>query len=352
VIYHEIDDERGHAWTHQSLAWVAFQSGDFEDAETQLLEAEERFDAIGDRSGVSWAQGLRAYVSYFLRRFDDAETLALAVESEARRWGQPWPALMMQTLLANLRLWTGRLGEAEQLAERALAGFREMNDRFGVMQALSPLNRARVGLGKKADAKRGVEEAISLGHSFGELSMALQGAAGVAVHIGAAEQALDLALQVLDRHQSTGTTQNEAWVLLALARCQNGDVDGAMAAIEELDVDDFPFGQSARALVRAVAGEVDGARADAEAVEQVRGASYFDLAVSRLGGVIAADRSGDTVESERWLELFGSLASSVGDVVFMGVAQALGDRGADGDDREPPVLAPGWRTIIDSTIVG
>ncbi len=352
VIYHELDDERGHAWTHQSLAWVAFQSGDFEDAETQLLEAEERFDAIGDRSGVSWAQGLRAYVSYFLRRFDDAETLALAVESEARRWGQPWPALMMQTLLANLRLWTGRLGEAEQLAERALTGFREMNDRFGVMQALSPLNRARVGLGKKADAKRGVEEAISLGHTFGELSMALQGAAGVAVHIGAAEQALDLAMQVLERHQSTGTTQNEAWVLLALARCQTGDVDGAMAAIEELDVDDFPFGQSARALVRAVAGEVEGARADAEMVEQVRGASYFDLAVSRLGGVIAADRSGDTVESERWLELFGSLASSVGDVVFMGVAQALGDRSGVSDDREPPTLAPGWRTIVDSTIVG
>ena len=35
-IYHEIDDERGHAWTHQNLAWVAFQSGDFADAEQQL----------------------------------------------------------------------------------------------------------------------------------------------------------------------------------------------------------------------------------------------------------------------------------------------------------------------------
>ena len=38
-IYHEIDDERGHAWTHQNLAWVAFQSGDFADAEEQLIEA-------------------------------------------------------------------------------------------------------------------------------------------------------------------------------------------------------------------------------------------------------------------------------------------------------------------------
>jgi class 3 adenylate cyclase/tetratricopeptide (TPR) repeat protein len=351
-IYHQIDDERGHAWTHQSLAWVAFQSGDFADAETQLLEAEERFEAIGDRSGVSWAQGLRAYVSYFLRRFDDAETLAMAVESEARRWGQPWPALMMQTLLANLRLWTGRLADAEELAERALTGFREMNDRYGVMQALVPLNRARAGLGKKADAKRGVEESMSLGQSFGELSMALQGAAGVAVHLGAGEKALEIADEVLERHRSTGTSEHEAWVLQALARLQVGDVDGAMAAIEEIDVDDFPFGQSARALVRAVMGDVEEALADADAVEAVRGASYFDLAVARLAGVVAASRHGDPTESRRRLELFTTLATEVGDVVFASIAQVLDDRGAEATDHEPPTLPPGWRTIVDSIIVG
>ena len=27
-IYHRIDDERGHAWTHQNLAWVSFSGGD------------------------------------------------------------------------------------------------------------------------------------------------------------------------------------------------------------------------------------------------------------------------------------------------------------------------------------
>src|SRR3954462_13066133 len=114
---------------------------------------------------------------------------------------------MMQTLLANMRLWTGRLAEAEQLAERALTGFREMNDRFGVMQALGPLNRARAGLGKKADAKRGVEESVALGKQFGELGLALQGAAGVAMHLGIAEQALTLAEQVIQRNSETGVNQ-------------------------------------------------------------------------------------------------------------------------------------------------
>jgi hypothetical protein len=140
-------------------------------------------------------------------------------------------------------------------------------------------------------------------------------------------------------------------VLQALARLQVGDVDGAMAAIEEVDVDDFPFGQSARALVRAVMGDVEDALADADAVEAVRGASYFDLAVARLAGVIAASRNGDAAESRRRLELYTSLTSEVGDVVFAGIAQVLDDRGAEAD-REPPTLPPGWRTVVDSIIVG
>ena len=127
------------------------------------------------------------------------------------------------------------------------------------MQALGPLNRARAGLGKKADAKRGVEESIALGKAFGELGMALQAAAGVAMHLGYGERVLTLAEQIIERNRETRHEQpDEAFVLLALARCQLGDVDEAMAAIEHVDVDDFPFGLGARALVRAVAGEHDG----------------------------------------------------------------------------------------------
>ena len=355
-IFHAINDERGHAWTHQNLAWVAFQSGDFDDAEVQLIEARERFENLGDRTGMSWAEGLQAWVSYFQRRFDDAEELALSVEADARRWGDTWPALMMQTLLANLRLWTGRLAEAEQAAERALAGFREINDRYGLMQALAPLNRARAGLGKKADAKRGVEEAISLGKGFGELGMALQGAAGVAMHLGMGEQALTLAEQVIERHRSTGTSLNEALVLLALARCQVGDVDQAVAAIEQVDVEDFPFGQAGRALVRAVAGDADGARSDAEDVERARSASYFDLAIARLGGALASDRAGDEEQSQRWVDLLTALSSTVGDVVFIAIAQVLregpSERALHVDGAESSPLANGWRRIVDPFIVG
>ena len=351
-IYHDIDDERGHAWAHQNLAWVAFQGGDFNEAEVQLAEAQQRFQELGDHTGVSWAAGLQAWVSYFQRRFDEAEELALAVESDARRWGDPWATLMMQTLLANLRLWTGRLADAEQFAERALAGFREVNDRYGVMQALGPLNRARAGLGKKADAKRGVEESIALGDTFGELGLALQAAAGVAMHLGQGELAVTLAEQVLERAATSGMSPDEGYVLLTLGRCQIGDADGALEAIDHVDVEDFPFGRSARALARAIGGDHDGAIEDAEQVEQERGASYFDLSVARLAGVIACDRAGNVRGSRRWLDSLTSLASSVGDVVFVAVAQRLHERPVSETASEPSTLAAGWRRVVDAVVVG
>ena len=84
-----------------------------------------------------------------------------------------------------------------------------------------------------------------------------------------------------------------------------------------------------------------------------RGASYFDLAVARLAGVLAAGRAGDDAASRRWLEQLGTLASSVGDVVFVAIAQLLSDRPAvPADPGDSGSVAPGWRRIVDSVVVG
>jgi len=342
-IFHTIDNERGHAWTHHNLAWVAFQTGDFEHAEQELIEACARFDALGDQVGVNWAEGLRAFVLYFQRRFDEAEELATSITFDARRWGDLWAALMMQSLLANLRLWTGRLAEAEQLGERALAGFKEIDDHFGVMQALAPLSRARAGLGKVAEAQRGSEESVALGHSFGELGMALQGAAAVALHLGEAERALVLVEQVMERNRATGSANNEATVVRAVALCQLARFEDALSAIESIEVEDFPFGQSARALVRALNGDGAGAIRDAEAVESMRGPSYFDLGLARLGATLGAGALGDARARQVWLERLATTASTAGDVVFVGLAQALAD---DGAMRGATATGPGWRRLV------
>jgi tetratricopeptide (TPR) repeat protein len=342
-LYERLGDERGRAWAGHNMAWAAFQGGDFADAETLLAESRRRFDKLGDRVGGHWAEGLLAYVTYFQRRFDEAEALASAVISDAKRWGDSWALLMMQTLLANMRLWTGRIAESEALAERALAGFRESDDRYGVMSALGPLTRAQVALGKNADAQRGAEESISLGHSFGELGLALQGAAAVAMHVGDGEQALVLADQVLARHHAMGASDAEAVVVRSLALSQLGRIDEALAAIEGIDVTDFPFGQSARALVRALIGDAEGAQADAESVETAEGASYFDRSIACLGGVVAALRADNPTRRRHWFEQLRAIATNAGDTVFLGLTQSLAREPAN----VPDSLGSGWKAIVE-----
>jgi tetratricopeptide (TPR) repeat protein len=344
-LFHASDNERGHAWTHHNLAWVAFQAGDVVDAERQLAEARERFEALGDRVGVNWANGLLAYVTYFQRRFDEAEALATSVEVEARRWGDTWARLMMQTLIANLRLWSGRLHEAETMASRALIGFREAGDRYGLMQALAPLTRVRAALGKAAEAERGSEELVSLGHSFGELGLALQGAAGVAVHLGDAERALVLTEQVLDRQRATGAATAEAMVLRSLALAQLGQIDAAIASIDTVEVTDFPFGQAARALVRSLAGDPAGSE-DARTVLSGRSPTYFDRALALLAVAMAPADPVDPGRREQARQELRSLAHQVGDAAFIGVSDALAGAAPPSTSLGESPIRDGWQRMV------
>jgi len=223
------------------------------------------------------------------------------------------------------------------------------------MNSLAPLNRARAGLGKVAEARRGAEESISLGHSFGELGMALQGAAAVSMHLGDGADALLLADQVIARAHEVGAADAEATVLRTLALCQLGRIDEAVATVETLTVDEFPFGWAARAVVRALSGDTAGALEDADAVELINGASYFDLALARLGGVLAVAASDDAEERRKRLDALSSIATSAGDVVFVGIGKQLSAR-CDGrplegaPDIATPPLRDGWMRIIDASL--
>ena len=361
AMYQELGDERGDAWARHNMAWASFLSGDFVLAEELLGQARAQFGRLGDRVGVNWAEGLRAYVTYFQRRFDEAEELAMSVIADAKRWGDTWALLMMSTLLANMRLWSGRLGEAEQYAEKALVGFRDSGDRYGIMSALAPLNRARAGLGKFAEARRGAEESMALGHSFGELGLAVQSAAAVAMHLGDGDDALVLAEQVLERNRAMGASNAEALVIRSIALCQLGRFDEALATIEDVDVDDFPFGRSARSLVRSLAGDVAGSLEDADAVEEVLGASYFDISLARVGGALAAHAAGEldglpNGEHSRRVEALTSIATSAGDAVFVGIARHLATRceGVGPEATPPDIAGPelrdGWMRILATAV--
>ena len=125
-----------------------------------------------------------------------------------------------------------------------------------------------------------------------------------------------------------------------------------MAAIEEVDVDDFPFGLGARALVRAVAGDMPRRWPTPRRSSRCAGRA---TSISPSAGSAACWRRSapvTTLAEARWLERFDTLVASVGDVGFLAVAQRLHGRPDDEATMEAAALAPGWRRIVDSVVVG
>lgn len=337
-------DRRGIAWVHQNQAWVSFLSGDHAESDRRLQRAIEAFEAMGDRAGLTWSRGLLAYVYHFGRRTDEALELAAVVLEEARTWGDHWGGSMMLNLQASINLWRGQATLATDLAEDALAGFRRIDDRFGMIQALSTLNRAYVASGRFADANRSVEEVLVLSDSFGAMAYPALVAAGASMHLGRGAKAAELADEAVDRLDTTGANVEEGRVVHAFGRLLDGDVDGALAKLVEVNVEVSPFALAARATGLAIIGDHQAALADVVAVEAMESVSYWDRAIAQVAGAVAA--SGDDAVRRR-AEL-RSMIDSIDDVVVASyAADVLGRLQSDGANPAPaPELQiGGWRDV-------
>ena len=221
-----LDDRRGHAWVRQHQAWVAFLSGDTVSARERLEVANEVFEELDDQAGISWALGLLAYVHFMERDLESAEELAVRVRDMSRDGGENWAPAMMNSLLASIKLWRGDFAGAEEKSRRSLHAFREMSDRFGIVQALAPRMRALVALGRSQEAIAGIEEAMSIGESSGDLSFPTMAAAGTAAHLGMGERGVQFGESAVWRTALMGSDGSEALVTLALLQCQAGSAEG------------------------------------------------------------------------------------------------------------------------------
>jgi class 3 adenylate cyclase/tetratricopeptide (TPR) repeat protein len=264
VLFERLDDRRGRAWVRQHQAWVAFLSGDTDLAECRLALAMADFEELDDRDGVGWVRGLLAYVRYFQRRFDEAEEIATSVRDEATRSGDRWAESMMDSLLSGIRLWSGEFVEAERLARRAVAGFRVINDRFGLVMALAPRMRALAALGRSQEAERGIEEVLSLGEGFGDLAFPKMAAAGTAIHLGLGERAVVVGEAAVIQTEAMEADGSEARVTLALAHCQTGDAETALAVLYDVGLE-RPYPRAVHAVASSMVGDDAAAIADADA---------------------------------------------------------------------------------------
>ena len=345
----QLNDQRGRAWVRQHQAWVAFLSGDLELAEKRLLLASGEFSELGDRSGSNWATGLLAYIRFFTMHFDEAEALAHAVRGEGLELGERWSPAMMDSLLASIRLWTGNFVEAERLSRRALVEFRSLDDKFGLVQALAPRNRALVALGRDEEAERGIEEVLSLGDAFGDLAFSVSAAAGAAVHLGLADRAVVMSELAVERMSVMGANAAEISTTYALALCQVGREEEALALFETIEVD-FPYAYAVRALAAAISGDDVSPLVDAAEVWSITGSSYLDRAIADVAAAAVEVRTGDVLGADHRLSRTATLVTEVGDQVAMNlVAQVraallLSD---DGSDRFPESeLRVGWRRVV------
>ena len=351
ALFTAIGDARGGAWVQQNRAWVSFLAGDHGESRRRLERAIEAFETIGDRAGLSWSQGLLAYVYHFGRRTDEALELATIVLDEARSWDDHWGGSLMLNLQASINLWRGHIGIAVELAENALAGFRKVDDRFGMIQALSTLNRAYVASGQFAEANRSVEEVLVLSSSFGAMAYPAIAAAGASMHLGRGGRAAELAEEAVNRLDTTGGNVDEGRVVLAFGRLLDGDVDGALAKLLEVDVEVSPFALAARCTALAIIGDSRGALADVVAVESMESVSYWDRAIAQVAGAVAA--SGD--EAVRRRSELRALVEDLDDVVVASYASAVLQRFDDhGHDPEsdPDLRIGGWRDVARLLVPG
>ncbi len=341
-------DLRGRAWVRQHQAWVAFLSGDAALAETRLLTAAQEFDLLGDRFGRGWAAGLLAYVRFYQRRFDEAEALAIEVRRDSMELGDPWAPAMMDSLIAAIRLWSSRFVEAEELSRRALTSFRQLGDKFGAVQALSPRMRALVALGRTHEAERGIEESLAMSDSFGDLAFPMMAAAGTAVHLGLGDRGLNISQQALDRSEAMGADGSESRITLALALCQVGRADEALALLEQVGTA-TPYLRAVRALARAITADPLGSIDDADRVWSDSGASYLDRVIAGVSTGAARMQLGTRDAATDEFDRAHSVASEAGDVVARELVTltrsvVLGEQ----SQHEIGHLGAGWRLVADS----
>ncbi len=343
-----LEDRRGQAWVRQHQAWVAFLSGDTELAERRLLTAAQEFDLLGDGAGQGWASGLLAYVRFYQGRFEEAEALAAKVRAESAALGDPWAPAMMDSLVASIRLWSTRFVEAEELSRKALQAFRQLGDRFGTVQAMGPRVRALVALGRAQEAERGIEEVLAMSDAFGNLAFPAMVAAGAAVHQGLGERSVAIAELAVERTNMMGADGSESLITLALALCQVGRPEEALAILDG-DVRESPYAAAVEVLAAAMIGDANRAIDASAEVLALPATTYLDRVIGAVGASAADTMVGEHGRARERLDDAALVAREAGDVVARALVasatRAIVEHGSVGAGDH---LGPGWVRVVEA----
>ena len=172
------------------------------------------------------------------------------------------------------------------------------------------------------------------------------------MHRGSGTTAVAIAERAVEAMRANGTSPYEAQVIVALGLAQQGRVDEALAAAEQVVAEhpDHPFVMAAAALCETAAGLPQRAIEHATAVASSSGATYLDQVFALVASAGAAAQQGDTSRAEANATAAVARATEVGDVAATALATAtlssLTGNGLAGVDRTH--LGDGWATLVRS----
>jgi ATP/maltotriose-dependent transcriptional regulator MalT len=281
------------------------------------LKSADLFGEIGDWGGVGWALGMLAFVRYNQGELDEAESLAHQISQEAGETGSRWAEGMMEVLLADIAIWRGHAEESVERSRNAIAMFAEMGDHWGMVQAIAPAARALSTLGRFREADDMLTQLDGEAHYLPDPSMRavvhmVRGA--VLVERGECDGAMAQMALADELAGDRDTVGNVDRVLLrGLAEVQLGRPEAAIEFTEPTYAMQTNVGPRAAlggllTLAYAAGRRPDDALRLATELDGVQQGTFMDRLLARWGTAIAHAQLGDTASAVAELDAAAAIA--------------------------------------------
>ncbi len=204
-----------------------------------------------------------------------------------------------------------------------------------------------MALGRAHEAERGIEEALTISESFGDLAFPAMTAAGAAVHMGLGERTVAIAELAVERTIAMGAEGSETRVTLALALCQAGRPDDALVLLDQVDRS-RPYAAAVQALASAMIGDTVASVESTAVVDEAEGATYLDRVIADMAAAAAEVALGEPDAASERIAAADAIAAEAGDVVARALVRAVRQALVDGTPAvETDHLGPGWRRVVE-----
>jgi len=160
VLYRELEDRNGIAYTREDLAQILTSQGDYTRARTLLEENLLLYAALGKPYRTAYPLCDLSRIFFLSRHNDQAKTCAMAEESLAffQEVGNRRLIAYLLGLLGEILLQQGEPARAREYCEKSLATFRELEYRFGIAESHMSLARVKAFQGDLAAAREHYEQ--------------------------------------------------------------------------------------------------------------------------------------------------------------------------------------------------